>query len=74
MALERLMPGDVGVVVRMALGDALEGRLRCFGLVPGTRVQCRYLSPDGSLTALELRGTVIALRTRDLKGIRVVRE
>lgn len=74
MALEGLMPGDTGVVVGIALGEALEGRLRSFGLVPGTRVQCRYRSPDGCLTALELRGTVIALRTRDLKGIRVVTE
>ena len=72
MGLDLLMPGDTGVVVQMAVGEALALRLRNFGLVPGTRVHCRYRSPDGSVTALELRGTVIALRTRDLKGIRVI--
>ena len=74
MALDLLLPGASGVVVRMDVGEGLALRLRNFGLVPGTRVHCRYRSPDGTVTALELRGTVIAMRTRDLKGIRVVAE
>lgn len=46
-------------------------RLRDFGLVPGTQVVCRYRSPGGKVTALAFRGTVVALRTADMRKIRV---
>ena len=49
----------------------LQHRLRDFGLVPGTKVICRYRSPDGKVTALAFRGMVLAMRTRDLEKIRV---
>lgn len=49
----------------------LQKRLRDFGLVPGTKVVCRYRSPGGFVTALEFRDTVIALRRCDLKKIQV---
>ena len=57
-------------VIRINVPEGLERRLRDFGLIPGTSVRCLYRSPQGDVTALGLRGTVIALRTRDLKGIR----
>ena len=50
---------------------ALKRPLMDFGCVPGTEVCCRYRSPGGFVTAVELRGTVLALRTADLKKIRV---
>lgn len=50
---------------------ALKSRLRDFGLVPGTRVCCRYRTPGGKVTAVEFRGTTVALRTRDMQAIRV---
>ncbi len=72
ISLNRLMPGCGGVVTKMECRKTLRHRLWDFGLVPGTLVQCRYRSPDGGLTAIELRGTVLALRTRDLENIRVL--
>lgn len=71
MNLDRLLPGFQGVVVSVGSPEALKRRLRDFGLIPGTVLGVRYRSPDGGVTALELRGTVIALRTRELKKIRV---
>lgn len=71
MSLDRLRLGQQGVVTCVDTDVALERRLRTFGLIPGTCVYCRYRTPDGSVTALELRGTVIALRRRDMKHIRV---
>lgn len=71
MALDALLPGQTGVVTDMAVDPWLKKRLRAFGLVPGTLVRCCYRSPDRSVTALALRGTVLALRTKDLKSIRV---
>ena len=69
ISLDRVRPGVQAVVSAIEAGEALTSRLRDFGLVPGTRVCCCYRSPGGQVTALELRGTVLALRTVDLKGI-----
>lgn len=72
-SLDQLRTDVQAVVTKIAVYEALEQRLRDFGLVPGTVVCCRYRSPGGQVTALELRGTVVALRTRDLKRIGVRR-
>lgn len=49
----------------------LRRRLKALGLVPGTRVRRRYTSPGRDVAAIELRGSVLALRTSDLHRIRV---
>ena len=71
ITLDRLEPGIHCTIVEIRSPEPLRSRLRQFGLVPGTSVSVRYRSPDGGVTALELRGTVVALRTRELKKIRV---
>lgn len=71
MRLDMLRPGTEAVVTNMDVEKALSARLQDFGFVPGTRVRCCYRSPGGQVTAVGCRGSVIALRTRDLKGIRV---
>lgn len=70
-SLDRIKPGGRAVVTKIGTDAALCKRLRDFGLVPGTKVTCRYRSPWGDVTALELRGSVLALRTADLRKIRV---
>ncbi len=70
-SLNLLRPGKEAVVLRIETDPALRGRLRDFGMVPGTRVRCWYRCPWGTVTALELRGAVLALRTADLRKIRV---
>ena len=69
--LDRLPCAIPAVVLEISCKPELRERLRDFGLVPGTEVTARYRSPDKGVTALEFRGTVIALRTRDLKGVKV---
>ena len=71
MSLNAVRPGMRAVVIKIDTDAALKRRLRAFGLVPGTAVSCRYRCPWGTVTALELRGSVLALRTEDLKKIRV---
>lgn len=63
--------GKRALVTEIEVDRELKTRLGDLGLVPGTQVCCRYRSPGGHVTALELRGAVIALRTRDMKKIRV---
>ena len=70
-SLDCIQPGKRAVIKQMDMEQALQSRLQSFGLVPGTAVCCRYRSPGGQVSALAFRGTVVALRTRDLKKIRV---
>lgn len=72
--LDQVCLGAWGSVVSIDTSRALRVRLRDFGLVPGTRVRRRYCSPGGDVTAIELRGSMLALRSRDLHGIRVSME
>ena len=72
VSLDRLRLGQQGVVTRIDTNGHMKQRLMAFGLVPGTQVVCRYRDPCGRVTALEFRGAVLALRTRDMKQIRVV--
>ena len=71
IGLHRVCPGDRGVVTRIDTKPVLKQRLQDFGFVPGTEVCCCYRGPGGSVTALGFRGTVVALRTKDLQDIRV---
>ena len=66
------LPLDVpATVVSVACDQALTRRLRDFGLIPGTFLRICYRSARGGVTALECRGAVIALRTKDLQNIQV---
>lgn len=69
--LNQILPGQQAQITAVDTDAHLKARLQAFGLVPGTNVTCRYRSPGKFVTALEFRGTVVALRTRDLKKIRV---
>ncbi len=71
ISLDKLEHDVTGVVTQIGCHEALRCRLRAYGLVEGTEVSLRYRSPDGGVTALSLRGTVVALCTRELKKIRV---
>ena len=71
VSLDRLPPGIPAMVLQVGCCHELCQRLRDFGLVPGTEVIACYRSPDKGVTALKFRGTMIALRTQDLKGVRV---
>lgn len=71
VTLDQIRPGGGAVIHSLQLRPTLEKRLKDFGMVPGTRVRCRYRSPGGQVTALECRGAVIALRTWELRNIQV---
>ena len=67
--MDRLRLGQQGIVTCIETDDLLKRRLAAFGVVPGTRVACRYRTPGGSVTALEFRGVVLAMRTQDMRRI-----
>ena len=69
ITLDCLRLDQMAVVTDIETELPLRRRLQDFGLIPGTQVRCRYRSPGGSVTALEFRSSVLALRTEDLKRI-----
>lgn len=71
LSLARLPAGVSATVAQLSSDKAFAHRLRDFGLVPGTTVTVCYRSPYGGVTAVECRGTMIALRTKDIQGIQV---
>ncbi len=73
MTLDMLCPGAEGTVVSIHTPNALTERLRDFGMIPGANVRICYRSPQGKVTAVEIMGAVIALRTVYLKDIQVRR-
>ena len=71
LTLDQVCTGVWTSVAGIDTNEALRQRLRDFGLVPGTRVRRRYASPAGDVIAIELWGSVIALRKQDVHGIKV---
>ena len=69
--LSSLPLGDWGVVTRIEAQPDMARRLKDMGLVTGTRVMCRLVSPAGDPRAYVIRGALIALRQKDADGIRV---
>ena len=69
ISLDRLRCGQWARVAEVDTPPQLRQRLRDFGLVPGTRLRRRYTSPGGHVVAIDLRGSVLALRRQDLQGI-----
>ena len=70
ITLAQLPVDKMAVVTIIGSKESLKNRFRDYGLVPGTIVRCRYRSPDGSVMALEFRGSVVAVRAKDLQLVR----
>ena len=70
ITLAQLPVDKIAVVTNIDTKESLKKRFRDYGLVPGTIVRCRYRSPDGSVVALEFRGSVVAVRRKDLQWIK----
>lgn len=71
ISLNRLPPGARAEVIKVDTDMVLTRKLKAFGLVPGTKIRCTYRCPWGDVTALEFRGSVLALRSDDLRKITV---
>ena len=69
ISLDGLRIGQQAVVTRIQVRPALVCRLRDLGMVCGTCVSPRYRTPCGKVTALDMRGSVVALRTTDMAHI-----
>lgn len=71
ITMDRMRIGGCGRIVSLELEGAIRRRLLDFGLIEGTPVQCIRRSPTGSPVIYLARGTMLALRTCDSRGITV---
>lgn len=67
--LSALRKGEWGYVKELEAGKNMKKRLMDLGFTKGARVRCLLLSPFAGMRAYEVRGSMIALRLRDARGI-----
>ena len=67
--LSELAVAESGVVYRLCYDGNMHRRFLDVGLIPGTRVVCVGKSPFGDPRAYLVRGTRIAIRNADARGI-----
>lgn len=70
-ALHRLKPGQTGVITDVNAKGLIRQRLFDLGFLPGTKIQALFPNPAGNPVAYLIRGTIIALRLREAKQIKI---
>jgi Fe2+ transport system protein FeoA len=68
--LSLIKPDERAVISSFHIGSALRDRLYSLGMIPGTEVMCLY-KREGGLTAINVRGSVVAIRLSDARAILV---
>ena len=69
MTLDKLKPGQAGVVSEVGGEGALRLRLLDMGIIPGTHVSVRKVAPMGDPIQIQLRGYELTLRLEDAARI-----
>lgn len=72
--LDRLLPGEAGIVRGYSEAQDLHHRLEELGLVPGTRVRVRRCAPFGDPMELSLRGYHLSIRKQDARSVLVEKD
>lgn len=72
ITLDKLKKGERAKVLFLNNESGLKRRLMDIGLIEGTSVECRQVSPLGDPVAYLIRGAVIALRREDSSKIGVL--
>lgn len=71
--LSELKKGDCCYLQSIELYSRQRRRLQDLGMLTGSRIDCAYIAPAGSPMAFWVKGALIALRSDDCSGIRVIR-
>ncbi|SDP28118.1 ferrous iron transport protein A [Actinopolyspora xinjiangensis] len=69
--LDRLRNGQTATVTALDVDGAERRRLMDLGVLPGTPIRVDRVSPLGDPTAYLVRGSVIALRRHQARGIHI---
>ena len=69
--LDRLKPGNSGIIKNIGGSGALRRRLLDMGLTPNTKVMVRKVAPLGDPIELHLRSYELTLRAEDAQKIEI---
>lgn len=69
--LDKIKPGQGGIVQKVGGEGALRRRLLDMGITPKTRVVVNKVAPMGDPMELNLRGYVLTLRLEDASKIEI---
>lgn len=72
MTLDKIKPGDGGIIVAIGGEGALRRRLLDMGLTPKTHVSVRKVAPMGDPMELCLRGYMLSIRLADAAKIEMM--
>lgn len=70
--LNNLKRGGIAQVYDLDITGDMRQRLQDLGLIPGTTIECLFSSAKDAISAYLIRGSVIALRCEDAKGIVII--
>lgn len=73
MTLDQLRPGEDAVVTALDCRGPERRRLMDLGLLPGAKIEVGLTSPLGDPTAYLVRGSMIALRRVQARGVHIDR-
>lgn len=71
MTLDKIKPGNGGMIIKVGGEGALRRRLLDMGLTPKTKIFVNKVAPMGDPMELSLRGYVLTLRLDDASKIEV---
>ena len=74
ITLDKLLPGEGGVIRGYSDAQELHYRLKELGLVEGTRVRVRRCAPLGDPMELSIRGYHLSIRKQDARSILVEKD
>ena len=60
--LNRLAPGETGIVVRVTGSGAIKRRIIDMGIIPGTRIKVQKLAPLGDPMEIKVKNFNLSLR------------
>ena len=63
--MSKMLPGESAKIETIKNDCKIRDRLRDFGMIENTEVECVCASPLGGISAFCVRGAVIALRNED---------
>lgn len=69
--LSQLMPGQIGVVVKVRGGGSIQRRIIDMGVVAGTRIEVQKFAPLSDPMEVKLKGFNLTLRKAEAEFIEV---
>lgn len=73
MVLGDVKENEEVLIKKVNCDESIKRRLYDLGFMPNSRVKCVFISPFSSPLAFLVRGSVIALRKKDIERIEVLK-